>query len=123
VREAEKERMIMEQTNKLYVGNLSYDTTEEELKDFLSQKGVEAKTVTLIIDRYTGRSKGFGFVEVESEDVLKQAVELLNGQELSGRKLTVNKAKPPAERTGGRFGERDRGRSGGGYRDRRGPRY
>lgn len=101
----------MEQANKIYVGNLSYDTTEDEIKSFFSEKGIEPKTVTLIIDKYTGRSKGFGFVEVESDAVLQQAVEALNGQELSGRKLTVNKAQPPKERTGG---FRDRGGFGGG---------
>ena len=106
----------MEQANKLYVGNLDYNTTEDEIKAFFTEKGIEPKTVTLIIDKYTGRAKGFGFVEVESDAILQQAVEALNGQELNGRKLTVNKAQPPKERTGGGFGGGDRGGFGGGNR-------
>ena len=119
----------MEQVNKLYVGNLDYATTEDELKNFFVEKGIEPKTVTLIIDKYTGRAKGFGFVEVESEAVLQQAIDALNGQELNGRKLTVNKAQPPRERTGGGrsggFGDRGGfgGRSGRSGGDRRRPRY
>lgn len=111
----------MEQKHKLYVGNLNYDTTEDEIKNFFSEKGIEPISVVLILDKYTGRSKGFGFVEVQSETILQQAVEALNGQELNGRKLTVNKANPPRERTG-HFGFRDRGGFGGrkgGFRDRR----
>ncbi len=121
----------MEQTNKLYVGNLDYNTTEDELKAFFIEKGIEPKTVTLIIDKYTGRAKGFGFVEVESDEILQQAVEALNGQELSGRKLTVNKAQPPRERNSrpggfddrGGFGGRPGGGRGGFGGDKRRPRY
>ena len=102
----------MEQKHKLYVGNLNYETTEDELKNFFSEKGIETTSVVLITDKYTGRPKGFGFVEVASETVLQQAVEALNGQELNGRKLTVNKANPPRERTG-HSGFRDRGGFGG----------
>ena len=65
------------------------------------QKGIQPKAITLIKDKYTGRAKGFGFVEVESEEVLQKAIEALDGQELSGRKLTVNKARPPRDRSGG----------------------
>ncbi|MDD3726673.1 MAG: RNA-binding protein [Candidatus Ratteibacteria bacterium] len=113
----------MEQKHKLYVGNLNYDTTEEELKNLFSEKGIETISVVLITDKYTGRPKGFGFVEVQSEAVLQQAVDALNGQELNGRKLTVNKANPPRERTG-HSGFKDRGGFGGGRkggfnRDRR----
>lgn len=97
----------MEQVSKLYVGNLEYSTTEDELKDHFAQKGIETKAVTLIKDKYTGRAKGFGFVEVDSEDTIQKAIEALDGQELKGRKLTVNKAKPPRERS-------DRGGFGGG---------
>ncbi len=102
----------MEQVSKLYVGNLDYNTTEDELKSHFEQKGITAKAVTLIKDKYTGRAKGFGFVEVESEEVLQKAIEALDGQELNGRKLTVNKAKPPRERSGGS------GFGGGGRRSR-----
>jgi len=91
----------MEQVSKLYVGNLDYGTTEEELKTHFEQKGIQTKSVTLIKDKYTGRAKGFGFVEVESEDAIQKAVEAMDGQDFKGRKLTVNKAKPPRERSGG----------------------
>ena len=91
----------MESVNKLYVGNLDYNTTEDDIKSHFDQKGIQTKSITLITDKYTGRAKGFGFVEVESEEVLQKAIEALDGQELNGRKLTVNKAKPPRERTGG----------------------
>ena len=105
----------MEQASKLYVGNLDYNTSEDEIKSHFEQKGIQTKTVTLIKDKYTGRAKGFGFVEVESEEVLQKAIEALDGQELNGRKLTVNKAKPPRERSDGSgFG----GGGGGGRRSR-----
>ena len=97
----------MEQVSKLYVGNLDYNTTEDEIRSHFEQKGIQSKSVTLIKDKYTGRAKGFGFVEVESEEVIQKAIEALDGQELNGRKLTVNKAKPPKDRS-------DRGDRGGG---------
>ncbi len=87
--------------SKLYVGNLDFNTTEDEIKSHFEQKGIQTKSITLIKDKYTGRAKGFGFVEVESEDVLQKAIEALDGHELNGRKLTVNKARPPRERSGG----------------------
>jgi len=90
--------------SKLYVGNLDFNTTEDEIKSHFEQKGIQTKSITLIKDKYTGRAKGFGFVEVESEDVLQKAIEALDGQELNGRKLTVNKARPPRERSGGSGG-------------------
>lgn len=102
---------MAQEQHKIYVGNLDYGTTEEELKELFTEKGIETKAVTLIIDNYTGKSKGFGFVEVASDEILQQAVEALNGYELSGRKLTVNKAKPPRER-----GSRDNFGGGGGRR-------
>ena len=89
------------EVSKLYVGNLDFNTTEDEVKSHFDQKGIQTKSITLIKDKYTGRAKGFGFVEVESEDVLQKAIEALDGQELNGRKLTVNKARPPRERSGG----------------------
>lgn len=95
----------MEQASKLYVGNLEYSTTEEDLKNHFEQKGITPKSVTLIKDKYTGRAKGFGFIEVESEEVLQKAIEALDGQELKGRSLKINKAKPPRERSDGpRYG-------------------
>jgi len=105
----------MAEVSKLYVGNLNFNTTEDEIRGHFEAKGIQTKSITLISDKYTGRSKGFGFVEVESEEVLQKAIEALDGQELSGRKLTVNKAKPPRERSGGSgFG----GGGGGGRRSR-----
>lgn len=101
----------MAQENKIYVGNLSYSTTEEEIKKLFNDNGIETKTVTLIIDKYTGKSKGFGFVEVESDEVLQKAVETLSNYELDGRKLTVNKAKPLQPRSNRFSGGRDGGRS------------
>lgn len=101
----------MGQESKLYVGNLDFNATEDELKGLFEEKGIQPKSVTLIKDKYTGRSKGFGFVEVESEEVIQKAIEALDGQEVNGRKLTVNKARPPKERTGGSdFGGRRRSR-------------
>ncbi|MBN1405347.1 MAG: RNA-binding protein [Candidatus Omnitrophica bacterium] len=97
----------MTQVSKLYVGNLDFSTTEGELKTHFEQNGIQVSTINLITDKYTGRAKGFGFVEVESEEVLNKAIEALDGKELKGRKLTVNKAKPPKDRTGGgNFGSR-----------------
>lgn len=78
---------------KLYVGGLSYGTTEETLKDTFSQAGT-VETATVITDKMSGRSKGFGFVEMSSEEEAAKAIELLNGKELDGRTLTVNEARP-----------------------------
>ncbi len=93
------------EVSKLYVGNLDFNTTEDEVKSHFESKGITIKSIALIKDKYTGKAKGFGFVEVESEEVLNKAIEALDGQELNGRKLTVNKARPPRERPdGGGFG-------------------
>lgn len=115
----------MEQANKLYVGNLAFSTTEEEIRNHFTQKGIEVKSVSLIKDKYTDRSKGFGFVEVESEETLQKAIEALDGQELNGRKLTVNKAQPPKERTFGESGFRggSSSRPSSGFRNNRKPRF
>ncbi len=103
---------------KLYIGGLSYSTTEQTLKDTFAQAGT-VETATVILDRMSGRSKGFGFVEMSSDEEAKKAIEMFNGKELDGRSLTVNEARPMGERParrggGGGFG----GRGGGGYRDR-----
>ena len=102
---------------KLYVGGLSYNTSEATLKDTFAAVGT-VETATIIMDKMTGRSKGFGFVEMATEEEAKAAIEKINGTELDGRTLTVNEAKPMeprAPRTGG-FGGGNRGGFGGGNR-------
>ena len=86
------------QGSKLYVGNLDFNTTEDELRAHFEQKGIQSKSIAMIKDKYTGRSKGFGFVEVESEDAIQKAIEGLDGQELKGRSLKISKARKPRER-------------------------
>ena len=100
--------------SKLYVGNLSYETTSSELEQLCSSHGT-VQSAEIISDRETGRSKGFGFVQMGSDQEAQAAIAALNGQEMGGRALTVNEAKPRAERP----------RSGGfaGAGDRRGQRY
>jgi len=108
---------------KIYAGNLSYDVTEDELQEVFEAFG-PVDSVAIIMDKYSGRSKGFGFVEMSSDADAKSAIEELNGTELQGRTMTVNEARPRTEhrrdrdRRGGRGGGRGGGRSGGG-RDRR----
>lgn len=87
-------------SNKLYVGNLSSTTTENDLRDAFAAHGTvtEAK---LIIDRMTNQSRGFAFVTMSSAEEAKKAIDALNGKELAGRSLNVNLAKPREERTGG----------------------
>lgn len=82
---------------KLYVGGVSYSTNEQGLRDAFSKAG-EVASVAIITDKMTGRSKGFGFVEMASEDAAQAAIEMWNGKELDGRKLTVNEARPKEER-------------------------
>jgi RNA recognition motif-containing protein len=103
---------------KLYVGNLSFRTTGEELRELFAQAGT-VESVSVIEDRETGRSRGFGFVEMATAEEAAAAIEQFNGKELGGRNLTVNEAKPKTERSGG-GGFRDRGGygGGGGGRDR-----
>jgi cold-inducible RNA-binding protein len=106
----------------LYVGNLSYDTTQGRLQEMFEEFG-EVVSANVITDRDTGRSRGFGFVEMANEDEANAAIDALNGQEVDGRTLTVNEARPRAPRSGGGDrgggrGGRGGGRGGGGYRDR-----
>jgi cold-inducible RNA-binding protein len=96
--------------SKLYVGNLSYNVTEEQLRELFSQAGT-IKEVSLIMDRDTRRPKGFGFVEMTTQEEAQKAIELLNEHELDGRRLTVNFARPKEDRGGSRGG-------GGGSRNR-----
>jgi len=86
---------------KLYVGNLSYGVSSSDLQQLLSQYGT-VQSAEVISDRTTGRSKGFGFVEMASDDEAEAAIQALNGQEHDGRALTVNEAKPREPRRGGR---------------------
>jgi len=85
---------------KIYVGNLSYETTEEELQQDFGTHG-EVKNVSLIKDQYSGRSKGFAFIEMPEKADAEKAIAALNGKEVRGRKLNVNEAKPQAARPGG----------------------
>lgn len=108
-------------SKKIYVGNMSYHTTENDLTSLFEQVG-GVHSVSIITDRDTGRSKGFGFVEMDDEDAEK-AIAQFNGTEINGRTLTVNEARPREERSGGRGGfggsrgaGGGRGRSGGGGR-------
>jgi RNA recognition motif-containing protein len=109
---------------KLYVGNLSYSVTEDDLHRLFSEVGPVA-SVNLITDRMTGQSKGFGFVEMETVEAAQEAIERLNSQEVNQRTITVSEARPPREREqsfgggrGGRGGgdrDRDRGGNRGGF--------
>ena len=103
---------------KLYVGNLPFSATEDQLHDFFSQAGVNPSAVNLIRDRFTGQSRGFAFVEINNDEEADRAVNSLNGQNFSGRNLVVNEARPQAERSGGGGGRGgyggNRGSGGGG---------
>lgn len=93
---------------KIYLGNLSYDVTEEDLRTALGQFG-QVESVTIINDRSTGRSKGFGFAEMASRDEAQAAIEGLNGKELKGRALNVNEARPQTQSRGSRGASGGRG--------------
>ena len=100
-------------SRKLFVGNLPYETVEQDLEALFGQAG-QVESVTVVRDRVTGRARGFAFVEMANDDGAQKAITELNGHQLGGRALTVNEARPPAPRTGGgNFG-------GGGGNDRGG---
>lgn len=111
---------------KLYVGNISYQATDQDLSEWFAQAGVSTQSVTVLRDRATGQSRGFGFVEIQNDEEADRAITALNGKAFMGRALVVNEARPPAPRGGGgrgegrggegRGGER-RGGGGGRYRD------
>jgi cold-inducible RNA-binding protein len=89
---------------KIYVGNLSFQTTETDLSDMFGEIG-QVESVQIITDRDTGRSKGFGFVQMADDAAAEKAIAQLNGKEVGGRSLTVNEARPPQKRDfGGRGG-------------------
>lgn len=97
-------------SKKIFVGGLAFSTTEDELRNLFAPFG-EIETVQIVTDRYTQKSRGFGFVEMTSDEEAAKAIEALNGTELAGRALTVNEARPPQRREGGGGG---RGGFGGG---------
>ena len=101
---------------KLYVGNLSFETSGETLQQMFAEVGT-VESATVVEDRETGRSRGFGFVEMSSKEEGAAAISKFNGQEVNGRSLTVNEAKPRENRNGGGGGGR------GGFGGNRGGRY
>ncbi|HEY4484125.1 MAG TPA: RNA-binding protein [Candidatus Paceibacterota bacterium] len=107
---------------KLYVGSLSYNTGEDSLKEVFSQAG-EVVSATVIIDKVTGRARGFGFVEMADDASAQKAIEMFNGYELDGRKLIVNEARPMTERPRGGGGGFRGGHGGGGRGFGGGDRY
>lgn len=107
-------------SNKLYVGNLSFRVTNEDLHDYFAAAGT-VESANVVFDRETGRSRGFGFVEMASEDDANNAIAQFNGQEYDGRNMVVNEARPREDRGGGGGGYRgggggNRGGGGGGNR-------
>jgi RNA recognition motif-containing protein len=108
---------------KLYVGNLTYGVTDSSLEQLFAAHGT-VQSAQVIMDRDTGRSKGFGFVEMGSDQEAQAAIQALNGQMVGGRNLTVNEAKPREDRGGGRGGSGGgRGGYGGGRGGSGGRRY
>ncbi len=99
--------------SKLYVGGLSYSTTSESLRDYFGQCGT-VESATVVTDRFSGQSRGFGFVEMSTEAEAQAAISKFDGQEFEGRPIKVNVAKPQSDRSSGRPG-----RGGGGRRQSR----
>jgi len=99
---------------KLYIGNLPFQATEEQVTALFTQTGVTAAAVTLVRDRFSGQPRGFGFVEVNSDEEAERAIQGLNGHDFMGRNIVVNEARPPREGGGGGGGGRGRGGFGGG---------
>ena len=101
---------------KLYVGNLAFTATEEDLTEWFTQAGVTPSAVNVIRDRFSGQSRGFAFAEVQSDEEAEKAIQSLNGQNFGGRNLVVNEARPQREGGGGggRGGGFGGGRGGGG---------
>ena len=97
---------------KLYVGNLSYQTTDQQLHDLFSEAG-NVSSAQVVTDRYTGQARGFGFVEMATEDEAKQAIAAINGRNVEGRALVVNESRP--REGGGGGGSRGGSGGGGGY--------
>ncbi len=100
-----KLEIVFVKMKKLYVGNLPYSTTDADLRELFSASGAVA-SATIIMDKMSGRSKGFGFVEFENDDDAMKAIDMFNGKDMGGRPLTVNEARPMAPRDGGFGGGR-----------------
>jgi len=111
VQQAARESINM--ATRLFVGNLPYSTTENDLQDHFGQAGA-VTSVNVMQDRVTGRSRGFAFVDMSTQDEANKAVETFHGKEFQGRALTVNEARPREERPGGGGGGGYRGGGGGG---------
>ena len=105
---------------KLYVGNLPFKATEEQLQELFTEVGVQPDSLTLLRDRFTGQPRGFGFAEIRDDAEAEKAIAALNGKDFLGRALVVNEARPQREGGGGGGGRGGRGGRGGGYggRDR-----
>lgn len=100
---------------KLFIGSLSWDTTNDSLKDLFATVGTVV-SATVLTDKFTGKSRGFGFVEMSSDEEAQKAIAELNGKTLDGRAIVVNEARPMEPRTGGGGGGRSFGGGSGGYR-------
>lgn len=107
--------------NRLFVGNLSYQTLENDLQDYFGQAGV-VTSVNVMFDKFTGKSRGFAFIEFSSNEEAANAVEMFHNKEFQGRALTVNVARPREERAPREGGFRSGGGGGGGWRGDRGDR-
>jgi cold-inducible RNA-binding protein len=105
-------------STRLYIGNLSYNTTQDQLQELFSEHGT-VNDIDLIMDKFSGRPRGFGFVTMETKEGAEAAIQALNGKNVDGRDLTVNEARPREERAprSGGGGYRDRGDDRGGRRD------
>jgi RNA recognition motif-containing protein len=107
---------------KLYVGNLPFSASEEQLQEWFGQVGVSPSAINLIRDRFTGQSRGFAFIEIANDEEADRAIANLNGQNFGGRNLVVNEARPQTERGGGGGGGGRGGYGGGGGGGRGGDR-
>jgi len=99
--------------NKLYVGNLAFSVNDTALEELFSQVG-QVQSATIIMDKISGRSKGFGFVEMSNDEEAAESIKRLNGSDMSGRALTVSEARPQAPRTTNNFSRGNFGGGGGG---------
>ena len=107
---------------KLFVGGLSYNTDVEEVRQLFQQAG-EVVSANIIRDKFTNQSRGFGFVEMATEEQAAEAIKMFNGKELGGRNLVVNESRPQEKRSFGGGGGQGRGGGGGGFQKRREPRW